>query len=180
MSNHYHVVLRVDRSRVRRWTDEEVIQRWIQLFRGPLLVQRLHGRSTNRSTEQNCRRDSRRVAHPAVRYRLVYALLAFSGDRQEHTEPGCLPFTLRDYVALVEATGPCVRSDKHGIIPASARSALDQLSLSDETWLRLALEIQASALQAVGAMARLRRYGAASGRRWIRGSGELARVYNAA
>ena len=74
----------------------------------------------------------------------------------------------------------CVRSDKHGVIPASARSALDQLSLSDETWLRLALEIQASALQAVGAMARLRRYGAASGRRWIRGSGELARIFNAA
>ena len=61
----------------------------------------------------------------------------------------------------------------------SARSALDQLFLSDETWLRLALEIQASTLQAVGAMARLRRYGTASGRRWIRGSGELARIFNA-
>jgi putative transposase len=267
MSNHYHVVLRVDRDRVRRWTDEEVIQRWTQLFRGPLLVQRLlagdqlteaqsktiteiagvwrarlydiswfmrclNERIARRANaEDSCtgrfwegRFKSQALLDEAallscmayvdlnpvraglasnvessdftsIRERLQaersskpsapltetsYPLLAFSGDRQERTETGCLPFTLRDYAALVEATGRCVRSDKRGAIPVSARSALDQLSLSDEAWLRLTLEIQASALQAVGAMARLRRYGAASGRRWIRGSGELARIYKAA
>ena len=39
MSNHYHVVLRVDRARVQHWSDDEVIERWTRLFHGPLLVQ---------------------------------------------------------------------------------------------------------------------------------------------
>lgn len=40
MSNHYHVVLRIDRQRARQWSDEEVMTRWTRLFRGPILVQR--------------------------------------------------------------------------------------------------------------------------------------------
>ena len=40
MSNHYHVVLRVDASRAAAWTADEVLRRWTQLFTGPLLVQR--------------------------------------------------------------------------------------------------------------------------------------------
>jgi len=40
MSNHYHIVLRVDAERAKSWTVEEVLQRWTQLFTGPLLVQR--------------------------------------------------------------------------------------------------------------------------------------------
>jgi len=41
MSNHYHVVLRVDAERAAGLTDDEVLARWTQLFTGPLLVQRL-------------------------------------------------------------------------------------------------------------------------------------------
>ena len=40
MSNHYHVVVRVDAERAAGWSDEEVLARWTQLFAGPLLVQR--------------------------------------------------------------------------------------------------------------------------------------------
>ena len=40
MSNHYHVVLRVDQARALSWSVEEVLTRWTQLFSGPLLVQR--------------------------------------------------------------------------------------------------------------------------------------------
>jgi REP element-mobilizing transposase RayT len=40
MSNHYHLVLHVDRQRARRWSDQEVIDRWSQLFKLPSLVQR--------------------------------------------------------------------------------------------------------------------------------------------
>ncbi|MED5238242.1 MAG: transposase [Pseudomonadota bacterium] len=40
MSNHYHVVLRVDRSRAESWTQREVAEHWMRLFSGPLLVQR--------------------------------------------------------------------------------------------------------------------------------------------
>jgi len=40
MSNHFHVVVRVDAERVLGWDAEEVLRRWTQLFAGPLLVQR--------------------------------------------------------------------------------------------------------------------------------------------
>jgi len=39
MSNHYHVVLRVDRDRAQSWSEAEVIHRWTRIFKGPLIVQ---------------------------------------------------------------------------------------------------------------------------------------------
>ena len=40
MSNHYHLVLHVDRHRPQGWSDQEVVDRWSRLFRMPLAVQR--------------------------------------------------------------------------------------------------------------------------------------------
>jgi REP element-mobilizing transposase RayT len=40
MSNHYHLVLRVDRDRAARLTKEEVVQQWTRLFKAPPPVQR--------------------------------------------------------------------------------------------------------------------------------------------
>ena len=41
MSNHFHVVLRVDAERAGQWSRDEVIERWRNLFSGPTLIQRL-------------------------------------------------------------------------------------------------------------------------------------------
>jgi REP element-mobilizing transposase RayT len=40
MSNHYHLVVRIDAPRAENWSDEQVLQRWTQIFTGPLLVRR--------------------------------------------------------------------------------------------------------------------------------------------
>lgn len=40
MSNHYHVVLHVDRERAGQWDTRAVIEHWHQLFKGTLLTQR--------------------------------------------------------------------------------------------------------------------------------------------
>jgi REP element-mobilizing transposase RayT len=40
MSNHFHVVVRIDTERAAAWTTDEVLARWTALYSGPLLVQR--------------------------------------------------------------------------------------------------------------------------------------------
>ena len=40
MSNHYHIVVRVDNERSYELTTEEVMQRWTQLYKGSILVNR--------------------------------------------------------------------------------------------------------------------------------------------
>ncbi|MDN5872410.1 MAG: transposase [Nitrococcus sp.] len=50
MSNHYHVVLRVDSERVMAWSDAEVIRRWRHLFSGGVLVDRfVRGETTSQA-----------------------------------------------------------------------------------------------------------------------------------
>ncbi|MEM7765590.1 MAG: hypothetical protein AAF290_16105 [Pseudomonadota bacterium] len=39
MSNHYHLVIRIDATAPEAWTVDEVLHRWTTLFKGPLLVQ---------------------------------------------------------------------------------------------------------------------------------------------
>jgi REP element-mobilizing transposase RayT len=52
MSNHYHVVLHVDREQAEEWDAKEVIRRWQQLFTGHPLVQRHLAGETLREVEQ--------------------------------------------------------------------------------------------------------------------------------
>jgi REP element-mobilizing transposase RayT len=40
MSNHYHIVLRVNREVALQWSRDDVIERWCCLFTGPLLIKR--------------------------------------------------------------------------------------------------------------------------------------------
>jgi len=40
MSNHYHLVLRIDAEKAKGWENEEVIRRWKALFKLPVLVER--------------------------------------------------------------------------------------------------------------------------------------------
>lgn len=40
MSNHYHLVLHVDKAKALQWSDEEVVLRWKQLFNGHVMVDR--------------------------------------------------------------------------------------------------------------------------------------------
>ncbi len=40
MSNHYHLVVCVASERVHAWTDREVVDRWLRVFKGPELIHR--------------------------------------------------------------------------------------------------------------------------------------------
>jgi len=48
MSNHYHIVARIDAERARGWDRDEVLRRWTRIFSGPLWVGRyLQGEKLN-------------------------------------------------------------------------------------------------------------------------------------
>ena len=51
MSNHYHVVLHIDKEQADNWNQKEVIERWHHLFTGNLLSQRLVRGETMSQTE---------------------------------------------------------------------------------------------------------------------------------
>jgi REP element-mobilizing transposase RayT len=53
MSNHYHVVLHVDRAQAERWDDDEVIRRWHRVFSGhPFTHRHLAGDSLLKAEQQ--------------------------------------------------------------------------------------------------------------------------------
>ena len=40
MSNHYHLVIKIDPKQSEHWSDKEVAERWTAIYHGPLLVQK--------------------------------------------------------------------------------------------------------------------------------------------
>ncbi len=65
MSNHYHVVLRVDADRAQALSDDAVLRRWTQLFTGPQLVQRYLSEARGQMGQAECDK----VAEFAALYR---------------------------------------------------------------------------------------------------------------
>jgi len=50
MSNHYHVVLHVDKERAQDWSTVDIVKRWTRLFGTPVLVERyLRGQATSQA-----------------------------------------------------------------------------------------------------------------------------------
>ncbi|WP_018950043.1 transposase [Thioalkalivibrio sp. ALMg11] len=52
MSNHYHLVLRLDSDRAASWSEDEVMERWERLFSLPLLVARYRAGQTRTEAER--------------------------------------------------------------------------------------------------------------------------------
>lgn len=57
MSNHYHIVVRINADEVKQWSDEEVARRWMQVFSGPLLMQQYLMNANMTNTELKCVAD---------------------------------------------------------------------------------------------------------------------------
>lgn len=53
MSNHYHLVLHINKSLSQSWSDHDVIQRWCRLFKGPIAVHNYLSGSTISRAEQH-------------------------------------------------------------------------------------------------------------------------------
>ena len=57
MSNHYHIVVRIDVEKVRHWSNEEVAKRWMQIFSGPLLMHQYLSNASLTEGELKCVAD---------------------------------------------------------------------------------------------------------------------------
>ena len=81
MSNHYHVVVRIDRERALGWSVEQVLQRWTELFSGPLLVTRY----LSDARAEMCDAEIAKVEELADTYRArLYDLSWFMRTLNEH------------------------------------------------------------------------------------------------
>ena len=54
MSNHYHIVVRINADEVKQWSDEQVAQRWMQIFPGSVLMQQYLTNAELTKTELKC------------------------------------------------------------------------------------------------------------------------------
>ena len=53
MSNHYHIIVKIDADSVENWTNIEIVERWTRLFSGSVLVSRyLAGRCESEAEEE--------------------------------------------------------------------------------------------------------------------------------
>jgi len=97
MSNHYHLILRVDAESATAWTQREVIDRWTKLFSMPVLVERyLRGQTTTDVT-----RDVGAIASPPR----AQALCFVGGPMAFHDVEPNPPLT-RKQRAAVERLSP--------------------------------------------------------------------------
>jgi len=262
MSNHYHLVLYVDRDRARRWTQQEVIDRWTVLFRAPTLVKRWQSgeaieaeraaaealiegwrarlydiswfmrclnehlarlanaedRCTGRFWEGRFKsqalldqaglltamayvdlnpiragiaktpeeaeftsiydriRAMRVDAKLPEERRAVIPLRAFS-DEVERSE-SAIPYTLRDYLSLVDWSGRLIREDKRGAIDVALPPILKRLGIESDSWELLMGRRGTVFGRAMGKLDAMRLHAATLGQSWIRGVGRAERIYS--
>ena len=89
MSNHYHIVVRINADEVKRWSDEEVAHRWMQIFSGPLLMHQYLMNASMTSTELKCVTDllatwRERLSDLSWFMRCINEPIARMANREDH------------------------------------------------------------------------------------------------
>src|SRR5690606_31709091 len=104
-------------------------------------------------------------------------LLPFAGNEHESNQPQYLPFSLTDYLQLVDWTGRAVRADKRGAIPQDIPPIFNRLNLSPEDWLNTCCHIERHYKRAIGPVAKLTELCEKLGQRWLHGIGHSRKLY---
>lgn len=243
MSNHYHVVLRIDSDLATQLTESEVINRWRRLFKGPPVIQKLiDGRKLRASErmqvasivaqwrdnlsnisrfmahinetiarkankEDECtgkfwegRFNSQAIvgdeallqtlcyvdlnpvrakmaltpetsAHTSIKRRLTLkknGLLPFRRKRSAKTRiRNFLPFTLKQYLRILDWTGKQVSDGKRGAIPDNIQCMLERVGVSSNRWLGSMRRQRPWTQRALGSAEDIRKYCDAIGQNWI-------------
>ncbi len=78
-----------------------------------------------------------------------------------------LPYSLSDYLELLDWTGRILHEDKRGVICVQRPRLLNTIGLEDESWLELAGGFGKNYQGAVGSLEKLALFASHTGKRWI-------------
>ena len=103
--------------------------------------------------------------HTSIQYRIRAArvgktpkrLMPFAGNPQRDRPHG-LPFTLSDYLQLVDTTSRCILPTKHGKVESNMPHILVRLGIDDEKWLTLTTQFEHCFKHAAGKVVHLEQY----------------------
>jgi hypothetical protein len=88
-----------------------------------------------------------------------------------------IPFTLKDYMTLVDWTGRARREDKRGAIDAQLPAIMYRLNLNTDAW-RLAMQPRGNVFgRALGQLDHLRLHARTLGQSWVRGLRQAEQIY---
>ncbi len=90
----------------------------------------------------------------------------FQGHEKKEQKDG-IPCALKDYIALVDATGRLIRKDKSGAIDAGLNPILQRLNIDTDTWLFMAATFEDSNGPWVGAERNLAQVCERTKKKWI-------------
>ncbi len=104
-------------------------------------------------------------------------LLGFIGNEHNNSPKG-IAFSLLDYLTLVEETGKVIRADKHGKINEKICPLLTALGINNDDWLHLVEHFGKKYHQAVGSLAELNAFASHTGKQWIGGHRQQAKIFH--
>ncbi len=97
--------------------------------------------------------------------------------KQQDIDNHAVPFSLADYLELVDWTGRCQRDDKRGYIAVRIPLILQRLFIDPQQWQRTMLPSGLRFQHAVGCVARLKQYAKNLGRNWVKGQRPAQQLY---
>ena len=103
-------------------------------------------------------------------------LLPFAGALCQDPTPA-IPFSLQDYLDLLDTSGRVVRTGKRGTILDQSPKLLTTLGIEPDEWFKTVTQLQARFELFVGAPHRLRQIAEQRGWRWVRGLAAGRRLY---
>lgn len=104
------------------------------------------------------------------------ALCPFAQELRRGHSAG-LPFSVQDYLELLDTSGRVIHPHKHGAIPDATPRLLESLGLAAGEWLQSVVKLQARFRLFIGAPHRLSALAKQRGWRWIRGQSAARKLY---
>ena len=115
-------------------------------------------------------------AKPSQGIRTAIPLRRFT-DEVGKNEPA-IPYTLRDYLALVDWSGRLIRKHKRGAIDLALPPILNRLGIESDSWELLMGHRGTLFGRAMGKLDVMRLHAATLGQSWVRGVRRAERIYS--